>query len=139
MGSPRISRCSNCGASLPAGSGDTPVTCAYCGVENELAPPGPVVPAKVDEAGRSRAVAASPPSLFRLVAIVVGIGLVTAAGFYWVHASHEARVAALQAPPVVASPSEPGPLPTAAPSVSKYAGLPRGPAGFQWVDQYAGG
>jgi outer membrane protein assembly factor BamB len=88
-----------------------------------------------EEPRRPRAVAPSPPSLFRLVAIVVGIGLVTAGGFYWVHASRADRVAVLQAPPVAAPPAEAHPA--TASSVSKYAGLPRGPAGFQWVDQYA--
>ena len=125
------SRCSNCGAALSTREGETRARCTYCGVENDLSPPPQASPPIL--------IATSRPSagLVTGVLVVLALALVGVGASLWFsRGSASGPVSA----PIAAAPAATTPVPTSndpAPRPDPYAGLPRGPEHFQWIDQYA--
>jgi outer membrane protein assembly factor BamB len=124
-------RCSNCGAALSVERGETRARCTYCGVDNDLAPPPPASPPIV--------IATSGPSTGLVIGVVVVLALALVGVVAGLSLSRGAASAPVSAPVAVApaAPIPAAPSTSPAPRPDPYAGLPRGPAGFQWVDQYA--
>jgi outer membrane protein assembly factor BamB len=125
------SRCSNCGAAISTREGETRARCTYCGVETDLSPP--------PQTSLPIVIATSGPSTGFLIGVAVVLVLALVGVGVGVSLSRGAASAPVSAP-VAAAPAATNPVATSnepAPRPNPYAGLPRGPEHFQWVDQYA--